>query len=207
MLLPSSLRASAVAALLLVASCGSPSDDIELHGNASLQVYQDYAYYPPELVDEFGRFGLELKPAVGSQLETAVLARIQWDAGEVQSGCDIAIATWHTRSWYTYAWAGDGELMNATPNWWGLAQEAHPEIKDNPIDPNRARLLDVLMTAKPVAAGKALIAWHAIDPPSPADLNGVRAYVIHGCNGNPQFAVTPATIELLPSASKPPSPK
>jgi hypothetical protein len=135
-----------------------------------------------------------------------VLARVHWEIAKVEPGCEIAVAVWHPSKWYNYAWAGDGELMNATPNWWGVAQEAHPEIKDNPVAPNQTRLLDVLSTAEPVETGDALLAWYVQDGITKPDLDNVQAYLTYGCGNSRKFKVSRAETELISGAALSPTP-
>lgn len=196
MLLVSLLRKSTPAALLLLAACGSaPSPDINnVHGTVRIGVVQDHAYYPHALVEEFKQFNLKLTPTEGRQLETAVVARVEWDITAFDSRCDVVIAFRHTAQWYNYALAGDGELMNAIPNWWGLAQEDHPQIQDPPLMPNPSHLLDVFMTGKPAPKGRALTAWYVRGTFHPHDVDAVQAYLVYGCKANNRFVVAPIEI-------------
>jgi hypothetical protein len=186
------------AALFALTSCETPSPDSGADGLVRLEAIQDHAYYPHALVDEFKQFNLDLKPTAGRVLETAVVARVRWEVAEVKPGCDVVVALWHTAQWYNYAWAGDGELMNAIPNWWGLAQETHPEIRDMPLAQNPTRLLDVFTTAKPIRQGRALTAWYVKGILNPADLSGIEAYVVYGCGSSGQFKVTRLPTEIEP---------
>jgi hypothetical protein len=210
MLLMPTLRTVAAAAALLLTSCSaSPSPDIEnVRGSIRLGVVQDYAYYPRPLVQEFKQFNLELRPTEGRVLETAVFARVQWDITSFDPRCQIAIALRRTAHWSNYAWAGDGELANMTPNWWGRAQEKHREIKDPPFGSSTSHQLDVLATAKPAPSGRALTAWYVSGQLNPNDLGTVKAYLVYGCNDGNRSVVRPIEVAVEPTpvgSSRPPT--
>jgi hypothetical protein len=161
-------------------------------------------HYPHALVAEFKEYGLELQPAGGVLLETAVAARIDWKTMGNSPGCGTVLALWRTSDWYNYAWAGDGKLQNYIPNWWGRAQEAYSEIDDQPVNPNATRLLDVFTVAEPIDNGRALIAWHVKQELAYGELAFIEAYVVYGGDHSETFAVQRIPIKLVdpkPTAS------